>query len=94
MRRFVLVALLLAGCEAAPAAAPVAKMAPVTAPAAVSAPPIEIPARLRSCPLPPTVPPVPRTVEQLGAYAIALEANREECAERLRLVIEMIEARP
>lgn len=89
MRRAVLLALLLSGCMAAPAGAPAEKVA--LALVAVTAPPIEIPPRLRSCPLPPTAPPAPRTVEQLGAYAIALEANRAECAERHRLVVQMIE---
>lgn len=90
MRRAVLLALLLSGCAATPAEAPAEKHAS-PAPVAVTAPPIEIPPRLRSCPLPPTAPPAPRTVEQLGAYAIALEENRVECAERLRLVVQMIE---
>lgn len=86
MRYAVLLALLLAGCVDEPAKPRHA----MPAPAAVTAPPIEIPPRLRSCPMPPTAPPAPRTVDQLGAYAVALEANRAECAERLRLVVEMI----
>jgi len=92
VRPAILLALLLAGCAAKPAEAPVAHQA-APAPVAVTAPPIEIPPRLRSCPIPPTAPQAPRTVEQIGAYAIALEANRAECAERLRLVVQMIEAR-
>ncbi len=91
MRRAVLLALLLTGCAAKPADAPADKSAP--APAAVAAPAIEIPARLRSCPMPPTAPPAPRTVEQLGAYAIALEANRAECAYRLKRLVDLVEGK-
>ncbi len=91
MRRAILLALLLAGCVAEPGEAPVEKTAK-PAMAAAPRPRIVIPERLRSCPTPPTVPPAPRTVEQIGAYARALEASRAECAARLRQVIEKIDA--
>lgn len=88
MRWAALVLLVLAGCvaEPKPAATP-----PVPPPAAAPAARLEVPPLLRSCAKPPAPPPIPRTNAQVAAWAESLDQNRADCAERLRLLNEMIE---
>lgn len=81
MRAITLV-LILAGCTYVPGPKDAAPAAPAR---------IEVPDHLKSCALPPKPPPIPRTSDQVAAWAAALDKNRADCAARLRRLNELIE---
>lgn len=84
-----LLLLALAACGERPAQ-PVVATPP--APIAATPPPrIEVPPLLKSCAVPPKPPPIPRTIDQVVAWAAEIEENRADCAERLRRLNELIE---